>query len=102
MAVRKLHNYICVLRFQCKLQLLAIVYHMQTSNIKTLTSAVCETAAKQGVLWEEAKAVKITDCTVFSLFQECHETYSRAKAMTNEEIDHFSKCLAAFCELLLH
>lgn len=61
-----------------------------------MTAAVSKTAEQQGALNEEAKAVEITFQKVLTLFQECHNNYSRAKAMTDEDIDHFSKH-AAFC-----
>lgn len=79
-----------------KLQLVSITNYMQTCNIKILTAAVSKTAEKQGALNEEAKAIEITFQKVFTLFQECRDNYSRAKAMTDEEIDYFSKH-AAFC-----
>lgn len=64
---------------------------MQTNNIKCLTAAVSKTAAKHGVLEEEAKAVEITLGKILNLFRECHDTYSRANPMTDVEISHFSK-----------
>ena len=56
-----------------------------------MTAAVSKTAAKHGVLEEEAKAVEITFGKILNLFQQCHDTYSRAKPMTDIEIAHFSK-----------
>lgn len=67
---------------------------MQTQSINQLTEAVIETATKHGTLQVEAKEVQTTFKKLFTLFAKCHDTYSRAKPMTDEEIDHFSKYIA--------
>lgn len=72
---------------------------MQTCNIKSLTAAVSKTAERQGALNEKAKTIEITFRKALTLFQECHDIYSRAKAMTDEDIDQFSKH-TTFCGIL--
>ena len=73
------------------LQVVSMTNCVQTKNIKCLTAVVSETAAKHGVLKEEAKTVEITFENILSLFRECHDIYSRAKPMADAEIAHFSK-----------
>lgn len=69
-------------------------FQMQTQNINQLTEAVIETATKHGTLQVQAKAVQTMFKKLFTVFAKCHDTYSRAKPMKDEEIDQFSKTIA--------
>lgn len=67
------------------------IYQYLHADIVNLDSSRKPNSSRvHGVLKEEAKAAEITFQKVLSPFWECHNTYSRAKTMTDAKVTHFS------------